>query len=204
MNREQFMNQLGGLLSSLSEEERREALDYYENYFEDAGPEREQDVIGELGSPEQVAKEILSGYGRDTDSGEMPVKEKHVKKSFFRRHPVWTAVLAVPVLLVGLPLVVVAATVLFVVLVSVLAVLFSLVAAAAAVVAALFVCGVLFLALACARLFLAPSVAVLMLGAALLSVGLGILSIYLVIGAGRLAAGVCGGIGRLFRKGESK
>ena len=37
MNRAQFMEQLKKLLSDISEEERQEALDYYESYFDDAG-----------------------------------------------------------------------------------------------------------------------------------------------------------------------
>lgn len=59
MNRIEFMKQLEVLLQSISEEERKDALCYYEDYFEDAGPQKEQDVIRELGSPEHVARTIL-------------------------------------------------------------------------------------------------------------------------------------------------
>lgn len=55
MNRVEFMTALEKLLVSISEDERQEALQYYENYFEDAGPENEEQVIKELGSPEKVA-----------------------------------------------------------------------------------------------------------------------------------------------------
>ena len=55
MNRAQFMEQLEKLLSDISEEERREALEFYENYFDDAGSEHEAEVIRELGSPGKVA-----------------------------------------------------------------------------------------------------------------------------------------------------
>ena len=55
MNRAQFMEQLKKLLSDISEEERQEALDYYESYFDDAGEEQEAEVIRELGSPGKVA-----------------------------------------------------------------------------------------------------------------------------------------------------
>ena len=48
MNRAQFMEQLKKLLSDISEAERLEALEYYENYFDDAGPENEEAVIREL------------------------------------------------------------------------------------------------------------------------------------------------------------
>lgn len=58
MNRNDFMRELEELLSDISEEEKSEALLYYENYFEDAGPESEQTIISELGSPRKVAAGI--------------------------------------------------------------------------------------------------------------------------------------------------
>lgn len=58
MTRLEFMKTLGELLSDISEEERSEALLYYEDYFEDAGPDREQIIINELGSPDKVAASI--------------------------------------------------------------------------------------------------------------------------------------------------
>lgn len=46
MNRVQFMEQLKKLLSDISEEERQEALEYYESYFDDAGEDQEAEVYG--------------------------------------------------------------------------------------------------------------------------------------------------------------
>ena len=69
MNRARFMEQLEKLLSDISEEERREALEYYESYFDEAGPEKEASVIQELGSPEKVAasiKEDLKVQGEES------------------------------------------------------------------------------------------------------------------------------------------
>ena len=48
MNRVQFMEQLKKLLSDISEEERQEALDYYESYFDDAGEDQEANVNWEV------------------------------------------------------------------------------------------------------------------------------------------------------------
>ena len=48
MNRAQFMEQLKKLLADIPVDERDEALDYYESYFDDAGPENEAAVIREL------------------------------------------------------------------------------------------------------------------------------------------------------------
>lgn len=58
MNRKQFMEELSQLLTGISEEERVEALQYYEDYFDDAGAENEQQVIEELGTPQMVASTI--------------------------------------------------------------------------------------------------------------------------------------------------
>ena len=61
MNREEFMRQLERLLQDISESERREALEYYNSYFDDAGEENESRVIQELGSPGKVAAIIKAG-----------------------------------------------------------------------------------------------------------------------------------------------
>ena len=62
MNRREYIERLEQLLLVLSQEEREEALQYYTDYFEDAGAEREEDVIRELGSPEEVAAKIRAGF----------------------------------------------------------------------------------------------------------------------------------------------
>lgn len=68
MNRAEFMRQLERLLQSIPAAEREEALQYYNDYFDDAGDESEQDVIEALGNPARVAENIKrdlleSGYG---------------------------------------------------------------------------------------------------------------------------------------------
>jgi hypothetical protein len=61
MNKESFMQELARLLGDISPQERQEALNFYEEYFHDAGPEKEQEVLKELGSPMQVAAKIKEG-----------------------------------------------------------------------------------------------------------------------------------------------
>ena len=68
MNKTEFMRQLESLLQNISQQERQEALQYYEDYFADAGPENEQAVIEALGNPARVAENIRrdlygAGYG---------------------------------------------------------------------------------------------------------------------------------------------
>lgn len=76
MNRIEFMTILASLLQDVPAEERREAMKYYNDYFDDAGAENEEQVIRELGSPEKIAatiKEGINGYagneGEFTDTG---------------------------------------------------------------------------------------------------------------------------------------
>jgi len=68
MNRIDFMQQLESLLQGISPMERDEAIQYYNDYFDDAGKENEQDVIAALGNPARVAENIKrdllsNGYG---------------------------------------------------------------------------------------------------------------------------------------------
>ena len=65
------MRQLESLLQNIPDTEREEALQYYNEYFNDAGPENEQNVIEALGNPAKVAenikKDILwNGYGENS------------------------------------------------------------------------------------------------------------------------------------------
>ena len=76
MNRMEFMIQLERLLADIPASERQEALEYYNSYFDDAGPENEASVIRELGSPGKVAaiikadlRENNERYGEYTERG---------------------------------------------------------------------------------------------------------------------------------------
>ncbi len=70
MSRWEFMRQLEELLSDISPNEREEALQYYNDYFNDAGRENEQEVIRALGSPEQVAEIVREGLEDGGSQGE--------------------------------------------------------------------------------------------------------------------------------------
>ncbi len=67
MRKEEFLRRLNALLSDLGEEERREALTYYEEYFADAGVENEAEILSALGSPEQVAEQIRAGLEKEEE-----------------------------------------------------------------------------------------------------------------------------------------
>ena len=72
MSREEFMRQLEMLLTDVSEEEKREALSYYQSYFEDAGVENEERILKELETPQKVAATIKADLNMEkiTETGE--------------------------------------------------------------------------------------------------------------------------------------
>lgn len=76
MTRVEFMTELAALLQDVPEYERVDAMKYYNDYFDDAGEENEQEVIRELESPEKVAANIKADIGRQAeDTVENPVME---------------------------------------------------------------------------------------------------------------------------------
>lgn len=63
MKKYAWLAQLEELLADLPEQEREDALAYYEEYLDAAGKENEQQTLAALGSPEEVAQKILEGEG---------------------------------------------------------------------------------------------------------------------------------------------
>lgn len=70
MSKEAFIRRLRELLAGLPQSEAEEAIQYYEDYFADAGEENEAKVIEELGSPEKVAANIRADLGMAGTQGE--------------------------------------------------------------------------------------------------------------------------------------
>lgn len=59
MTRQEYLSELNTHLMSLPDEERNDAVRFYEEYFEDAGIENEAAVMEELGKPYTLAKSII-------------------------------------------------------------------------------------------------------------------------------------------------
>ena len=82
MNRKEYMERLEQLLLVLPEEEREEALQYYHDYLDDAGVENEENVIRELGTPEEVAAKIRAGFaGENGEYSEQGFEDVRFHKS---------------------------------------------------------------------------------------------------------------------------
>ncbi|MBQ0000465.1 MAG: DUF1700 domain-containing protein [Clostridiales bacterium] len=87
MTREQFMGKLIDLLSEIPEQERQDAILFFESYFEEAGPGEEQAVIAKLGTPEKVAAQIRANleesneeYAEYSETGYEDVREPKLEQ----------------------------------------------------------------------------------------------------------------------------
>jgi uncharacterized membrane protein len=71
MSRREFMEELENMLGNIQDAEREEALQYYNDYFDEAGPDNEEQVIMELGTPAKVAAIIKTSLQENVnESGE--------------------------------------------------------------------------------------------------------------------------------------
>ncbi|MBO4987422.1 MAG: DUF1700 domain-containing protein [Lachnospiraceae bacterium] len=189
MSRKAFMARLDELLADITEAEKEEALSYYEEYFEDAGPENEEEVISSLGSPEKVAATIKAGLSENAqEEGEF--SETGYTNTYYdvkdevatinKRKGLggigtggWVIILilclfALPIL--GPILLGIVGTI-FGILVAIAAVIFAVLVTGIALVVA----AVAMVAAGFATLFATPLVGVALIGAALLVAGIGIL-----------------------------
>lgn len=90
MSRAEYMRQLESLLQNITPSERESALEYYNDYFDDAGEENEQEVIKALGTPAKVAQSIKEellgkGYGENME-WKVSAEDRAVMKYGNREH----------------------------------------------------------------------------------------------------------------------
>ena len=128
MTRQEFLNRLHEALKKLPENEKQSAIQYYEEYFDDAGPENEQKVTESLGSPDQVAAEIYA----NTAIKSMDKPGNAAKKG---ASTVWLILLAIFASPIALPIAIALAAVMLALIVSLIAIVVSLFVAAIALVA---------------------------------------------------------------------
>lgn len=70
MNKAEFIRRLTELLGDVPPAEREAAIQYYNDYFDDAGAENESSVIASLGTPEELARTIKAGLNDGGNGGE--------------------------------------------------------------------------------------------------------------------------------------
>lgn len=149
MTRNEYLGALRQELRSLPLQEQEEALRYYEEYFDDAGPENEQQVIAELGSPRELARNIVENSVFSLTRAPQPEPGQEQENAFRQMEPparqkqgrgaaFWILVILSSV--IWLPLLIGFAACILGVLAGLVALLAGIAVAAAALVIAAFFC----------------------------------------------------------------
>lgn len=123
MNRQDFMNRLAADLSKLPKEEVQAAMEYYSEYFDEAGPENEAQAIKDAGSPGKIATQIKADYAvRQLDQTN---KTQSTKKGL---HAILLVILGVFAAPIALPLAIAFGAVLFAFFITFVAIAGALIA----------------------------------------------------------------------------
>ena len=221
MNRSDFMNQLERLLQNISPTEREAALQYYNDYFDDAGPENEKEVIEALGNPARVAENIkrdlqensetrakasdraLVEYGKAINIQSQPQPERPVEKK--AEMPTWAIVLLAVLLVLASPAILGVGTGVFGIIVGVLASWFAIIFGFGVAALALFVATFILVIVGIMCIPADALVGMGLIGCGLLCCGIGILFLMLTVAMGGIVTpAVCKGIAGLFRKKPAK
>lgn len=83
MNSYEYLSALRQALEVLPEDERKEAIRYYEDYFLDAGEQDAARIIEELGAPDVVAAEIVKEY---RGVARVPQPERQSEQTAYAQH----------------------------------------------------------------------------------------------------------------------
>lgn len=192
MNREEFLKELEYRLRRLPKEERTEALAFYWDYLDDAGPENEAAALETLGSPKTVARQIVQKAAVKAVS---PKEGASEKRGFFST--LWLVILGICAAPVALPL---AATAVLLLLAALLVVAAILISALALLVAA-GISGVFSVVLGVPVLLSAPANGAVVVGFGLLLTGISVIvSLALAEGCNAGARGLLQLLGRLLHR----
>ena len=186
MNRVEFMETLSRLLQDIPEEDRIDALKYYNDYFDDAGSENEQNVIEELESPEKVAMKIKSDredtgtteeFEKDNkayqDNVSYEYQEDQANKPWTNKWLKWAMIAAIVV--IGFPIVIPLGAGLLALIAGIVIAVFCLFAAIVIGFATVVMVGVVLFAAGIGSLFTNPGVGLAVLGAGLMVIAIGVI-----------------------------
>lgn len=119
MNKQEYMAQLKKKLKRLPKEDFSRAVEYFEEYFADAGAENEAEAMRDLGAPQEAADQIIREIAFDYSQEPVTSVTKGLRG-------LWTAFLALCAAPIALPLLFAGFVVIASAVVSVFAVLLAL------------------------------------------------------------------------------
>ena len=185
MNKKRFLEELSRQLKHLPAEDRIDAIQYYEEYLEEMGLGEDADVVAVLGTPKEMAREII---GSCTEKH----LEEHKENAGVKNSAtlIWLVILGICASPIAIPLVIVAVVVIAVVVLTVGILVLSLVLTGIAVVFA-GICSLL-AAFAAGGIFQK----MICVGAALICISLGVLFVFAIVKLAQLCVRL---IVRMFR-----
>lgn len=185
MNKEEFLKQLEQLLSDIPENERREAIEYYRNYFEDAGPENEMKIIQELGSPQKVAvsiKKDLFGENYEAYDYMNRTKQQEAFDKQQKENKMLRNILIIIAIVITFPIWIGILGAAFGVIVGLLAAVFGISLAFIAIVGACFVVGCVLAGVGIVKMFTGfPAVGLIVIALGMMMLALGILGLIVIV-----------------------
>lgn len=134
MNKTEFIKELESRLKYVPKEDRDDAISYYNEYLNEMELSDSEDVTAKLGTPKDVAKEILDNV--TTKAIEAQQETKSVKGS---GKVVWLVILGIASLPISLPLACVGFAIALTLMITVFAIILAFAIAAIAIVFAGFV-----------------------------------------------------------------
>ena len=131
MNKSEFLKALSKQIKLMPKEDREDALTFYTEYLEDYGFAEDEDVTAKLGTPKEVAKNMIAEITmKHIDSNE---EKKSAKKT---ATIVWIAIISIFSLPISLPIALCLLLVILALFVSLLILFISLIGAGIVVMAA--------------------------------------------------------------------
>lgn len=122
MDKAGYLKNLRSRLHRLPVHEIDAALIYYEEYFDEAGEDKEQQVIEQLGPPSQVAAQILADFAIKDLDATPPSTKKNMSAIWLIILAILSAPLSLPLLAVAVALIISAGAVIFSFVIAILAI----------------------------------------------------------------------------------
>lgn len=116
MDRRQFLDKLRNQLKHLPQDEINNILRYYNEYFDDAVNQDEQQIISDLGDPEELAKQISMNYSTKYNFSEKKTKKSGISSLWWFLLGIFSFPVTIPVFIL-----------LFIIIVFVLAILIAII-----------------------------------------------------------------------------
>ncbi|WP_027400197.1 DUF1700 domain-containing protein [Anaerovorax odorimutans] len=162
MNRDEFFRQLEQQLRRVPKEEAEDALEFYKQYFDEAGPENESKIIEELGSPVKIVTQLKAEVAiKELDKEKSPSVKKGISA-------IWWVILAIFAAPVALPVAITAILLIVVLIVAAVIIILSL----GALVVSLFATGFIIVVLGIAVIVTSVPTGLFTMGVGLIALGL--------------------------------